>query len=91
MAAFAEVDMNVGLSAEDVLRSRSIHGPNVLRLNKKPLTFLRVFWEEIREPMILLLLVVGVMYSVWGDLFDALFIFGIILLVVLLEVLALVL
>jgi Ca2+-transporting ATPase len=30
------------------------------------ITFWGTFWDEVREPMIILLLVVGVLYSVWG-------------------------
>ncbi len=42
--------------------------------------------EEVTEPMILLLLAVGVLYSLWGGLADALTIFAIILVLVLVEV-----
>lgn len=60
-------------------------GPNRLGQVKQE-TFWQVFLEEIREPMILLLLVTGLLYSVWGKLSDALTIFLVILTLVGVEV-----
>lgn len=50
------------------------------------ITFWGTFWEEVREPMILLLLSVGFLYSIWGNLADAVTIFVIIIVLVLIEV-----
>jgi P-type Ca2+ transporter type 2C len=61
------------------------YGPNRLRAEEK-ISFLRVAAKEIREPMILLLLLVGVLYSVWGELGDAVIIFIVIATVALVEV-----
>ena len=61
------------------------HGANRLRAEEK-ISFLKVALKEIREPMILLLLVVGVLYVVWGELSDALIIFAVIATVALAEV-----
>ena len=54
------------------------HGPNRLRPEKRE-PFWKEFLEELKEPLILLLLGVGVLYAVWGELRDALVIFGVIL------------
>jgi hypothetical protein len=48
--------------------------------------FLAIVREEVTEPMILLLLFVGVVYSIWGRLEDAVTIFIVIALLVLAEV-----
>ncbi len=74
-----------GLSAQEAWRRREKYGPNRLA---KPyeVRFFAILKEEITEPMILLLLAVGVVYSVWGKLEDALTIFSIIIVLVLVEV-----
>src|SRR5262249_50929771 len=60
-------------------------GPN--RLFTPPLVrFLAIATEEVTEPLILLLLVVGLVYGLWGGLGDALTIFVVILLLVAAEV-----
>jgi Ca2+-transporting ATPase len=74
-----------GLTAEEARAAFLRDGPNRIREPKRE-TFLDVFFEEIREPMILLLLVTGVLYSVWGRLEDAITIFVIILVLVGIEV-----
>ena len=40
-----------------------------------PVSVWAIAWQELREPMILLLMVVGVFYAVWGGLRDAITIF----------------
>jgi len=79
------VQRYVGLNQETVDYRLKQFGPNRLREAKQE-TLLRVFLEEIREPMILLLLVTGLLYSVWGNLADALTIFFVILVLVSVEV-----
>jgi Ca2+-transporting ATPase len=49
-------------------------------------TFLGILWEELREPMILLLLTVGVLYSIFGEPGDAVTIFSVIVVLALAEV-----
>lgn len=74
-----------GLTSEQA-RARLAHdGPNVL-FTPPPLRFLSILFEEIREPMILLLLFVGAVYSLSGKLEDALTILVVIVLLVLAEV-----
>lgn len=81
-----DVQRDTGLKQEAVDCRLSQLGPNRLREAKQE-TLWRVFLEEIREPMILLLLVTGLLYSVWGNLTDALTIFFVILVLVGVEVL----
>jgi P-type Ca2+ transporter type 2C len=80
------VQRDVGLNQEAVRHRLAQFGPNRLREAKRE-TLGQVFLEEIREPMILLLLVTGLLYSVWGKLADALTIFLVILVLVGVEVL----
>jgi P-type Ca2+ transporter type 2C len=74
-----------GLSDLEAKRRLGEFGPNRLA---KPyqVKFLAILKEEITEPMILLLLSVGVIYSLWGKLEDALTIFSIITILTLVEV-----
>jgi Ca2+-transporting ATPase len=55
-------------------------------VEEREIRFLAILREEITEPMILLLIVVGVLYSVWGSPTDALTIITIIAVLVLVEV-----
>jgi len=74
-----------GLSASEARERLERFGPNRLA---KPyeVKFWDIVKEEVTEPMILLLLGVGVVYSVWGKLEDALTIFAIILVLTFVEV-----
>ena len=74
-----------GLTSQEAQRLLKKFGPNEIFKSEK-IKFWSIFWEEIREPMILLLLVVGFFYSLWGKLEDALTIFVVIALLVLAEV-----
>lgn len=60
-------------------------GPNQIYQPEK-ISFWGIAKHEVTEPMILLLLVVGVFYSIWGKLADAITIFVVIFLLVLAEV-----
>ncbi len=75
------VDSSAGLDEATVQHRLAHFGPNRL-IEAKQQTIWQVFLEEIREPMILLLLFTGVLYSVWGNLGDALTILCVILLLV---------
>ncbi len=66
-----------GLVEGDARNRLSLAGPNMLTAEKK-ISFWEEFFEELREPMILMLLVTGVLYSIWGQLSDAITIFVII-------------
>jgi Ca2+-transporting ATPase len=67
-----------GLSEEEARQRLAQFGPNRLREEEKD-SVLEIFLGEIREPMVLLLLVTGVLYTLWGGLTDALTIFFVIL------------
>ncbi|KAJ3336871.1 hypothetical protein HDU93_002026 [Gonapodya sp. JEL0774] len=75
-----------GLSSLEADRLRDSCGRNQLDDPKVSRSFVSVAWEEIREPQILLLFAVGVLYSIWGDLLDTVTIFITIFLVVGVEV-----
>ena len=74
-----------GLTAEDARSRLAQSGPNRLREVEHE-GFWDEYLEELREPMILLLLVTGVLYSILGTLEDAVTIFAIIFTLVALEV-----
>ena len=74
-----------GLTSQEVQKLLKKFGPNEIFKSKK-INFWSIFWEEVKEPMILLLLVVGFFYSWWGELEDALTILIVIVLLVLIEV-----
>ena len=74
-----------GLSPAEAARRLQQAGPNRL-FTPAPVRFWAIAWEEIREPMILLLLIVGVLYSLWGSLGDAITILVVIVCLVAAEV-----
>ena len=61
-----------GLSSDQVLESRQIHGANVIHIKKH-----NRFWEAanslVREPMVLLLLIASGIYFITGNFNDGLF------------------
>ena len=61
------VDSSAGLDESTVKPRLAQFGPNRLAEAKQQ-TIWQVFLEEIREPMILLLLGTGVLYAVWGSI-----------------------
>ena len=74
-----------GLSFAEAGRRLLKFGPNRIYKPTK-VSFLGIAKREITEPMILLLFVVGVIYSAWGSLDDAVTIFVVITALVLAEV-----
>lgn len=74
-----------GLSDTEAAERLNQHGKNTL-IKTTEVRFLGILKEEITEPMILLLIAVGVLYSILGDLADALTIITIIIILVLAEV-----
>ncbi len=67
-----------GLTQAEAQARLARFGPNTLTAEKKE-SFWEEFAEELREPMVLLLLVTGALYALWGELADAVTIFVIIL------------
>jgi Ca2+-transporting ATPase len=78
-------DSEKGLTSEEVESRLKRYGENAL-IEEEQETFLDALKEEAREPMILLLIVVAVLYSIWGSLLDAVTIFTVITVLVLTEV-----
>jgi Ca2+-transporting ATPase len=76
---------NGGLTTEEALARSGQFGPNLIFKPAKT-SFWGIARHEVTEPMILLLLVVGIFYSIWGKLSDAVTIFVVICLLVLAEV-----
>ncbi len=74
-----------GLTAEEATSRLARVGPNRLRERERE-GFWEEYLEELREPMILLLLVTGILYSILGTLEDAVTIFAIIFTLVAVEV-----
>ena len=74
-----------GLSTQQAQQQLAKVGPNEI-YQPQPVSFWAIFIEEIQEPMMILLLVTGVIYSILGNLGDALTIFAVIVLLVLSEV-----
>jgi len=80
-----ETDLKQGLNDAEAKQRLEKFGANVL-IEQKKVSFLSIAREEITEPMILLLLAVGVLYSIWGERRDALTIFAVIFALVFVEV-----
>ena len=78
-------DPHTGLSQEEAKKRLNQFGANRLTI-ERTVSFWGVFREEITEPMILLLLIVGIVYSIWGQLRDAITIFVIIIALVFVEI-----
>ena len=79
------VDPERGLNDQEVAARLGKYGKNSL-VEEHEIRFLGILREEITEPMILLLIAVGVLYSILGSLTDALTIIVIIIILVLAEV-----
>jgi Ca2+-transporting ATPase len=84
-ASELRTDLARGLSSGEAHARLVAQGPNLLREEEHE-GFWQEYLEELREPMILLLLVTGVLYSILGTLEDAVTIFAIIFTLVALEV-----
>jgi Ca2+-transporting ATPase len=80
------VDLASGLNEETAHNRYLVFGPNRLTTQKQE-TVWDIFLKEIREPMIVLLLITGVLYGIWGELEDTLTIFFVIVALVSAEVL----
>ncbi|MFB0562106.1 MAG: cation-translocating P-type ATPase [Candidatus Lokiarchaeia archaeon] len=80
-----KTNINRGLSSKESQNRLKKYGPNIL-VKERRIRFLDIFKEEITEPLILLLIGVGVLYSIWGELRDAITILTIISALVFVEV-----
>ncbi|KXS16491.1 calcium ATPase [Gonapodya prolifera JEL478] len=75
-----------GLTSTEAAERLKSYGPNDLDDPKLQRTFLAVVWEEVQEPMMVLLLILGTLYSLWGNVVDTLTIFVTVCLLVSVEV-----
>ncbi len=80
-----DVNPDKGLTDQKAAERLNQYGKNSL-VEEKEIHFLAILREEITEPMILLLIAVGIIYSILGSLTDALTIIVIIIILVLSEV-----
>jgi Ca2+-transporting ATPase len=78
-------DPEKGLTSKEAEVRLAKYGENAM-IEEEREGFLDAFKEEVKEPMILLLIVVGLLYSVWGNLLDAATIFTVITILVVVEV-----
>jgi Ca2+-transporting ATPase len=78
-------DQKRGLSQEEAKKRLERYGHNEIYRRQK-IRFLGIARHEITEPMILLLLFIGVVYSISGEIFDAITIIVVIILLVVVEV-----
>jgi P-type Ca2+ transporter type 2C len=76
---------SAGLTAQEAASRLATIGPNHL-FTPAPVSVWAIAWQELKEPMILLLMVVGVFYGLWGSLGDTITIFIVIFLLVAVEV-----
>ncbi len=74
-----------GLAPEEADRRLRHHGVNRLRKIRE-VRFWAIFFEEVREPMILLLIITGCLYALWGGPRDALTILAVVLVLVCVEI-----
>jgi P-type Ca2+ transporter type 2C len=80
-----DVNPEKGLTDQEAAKRLNQYGKNSL-VEEKEIRFLGILREEITEPMILLLIAIGVLYSILGSLTDAFTIIVIIIMLVLAEV-----
>jgi len=78
-------NLSIGLTESEAQKKLAQFGLNKIIIPKE-ISFWSIAKEEVTEPMILLLLVVGFFYTLWGKLEDALTIFVVIMLLVFVEV-----
>jgi Ca2+-transporting ATPase len=83
--AALETDANAGLGAAEAARRLQEAGRNRLEEEERE-PFWREFLEELREPLILLLIFTGLLYVILGEAGDGITIFVVILLLVAVEV-----
>jgi Ca2+-transporting ATPase len=79
------VNPETGLTDQEAAQRLAQYGMNKL-VEETEIRFWAILKEEITEPMILLLIAVGVIYSVLGSITDALTIIAVIIILVLVEV-----
>lgn len=79
------IEKTSGLNSDQARRNLKKFGPNII-FKKAEIKFWQIAKQEIVEPMILFLFIVGIIYSFWGEPSDAITIFVVILALVFAEV-----
>jgi len=85
IATQLDADTRNGLTTTEAQRRLAQSGPNRLPPRKRR-SIVAEFIKELREPLILMLLVTGILYGLWGELSDTLTIFAVILVVLGVEI-----
>jgi len=67
VASQLESNTYSGLTAQEAHARLTRFGRNVIAEEEKE-PFWKEFLEELREPMVLMLLVTGIFYAIWGEL-----------------------
>jgi Ca2+-transporting ATPase len=80
-----QIDLDSGLTSNEASQRLEKYGANRLQEEEKE-PFWEEFLEELREPLILLLIFTGVLYAFLGELSDAITIFVVILILNIIEV-----
>ena len=70
-----------GLTDQEARERLAEDGYNELPSTKKR-TFFHIFWEIVREPMFLLLIICGILYLVLGDLEEAIMLMGFVIIII---------
>jgi P-type Ca2+ transporter type 2C len=72
-------DIKKGISQEEFYSRQERYGKNVLS-DKKSLSKLRIFWDQLKSPLIYILIIAGIISLVFREWADAVVIFGAVLL-----------
>ncbi|MEN6364744.1 MAG: cation-transporting P-type ATPase, partial [Rectinema sp.] len=64
-----KTDENKGLAAFEAGKRLKEYGENKIKQFRR-LTFFDILKEEVKEPMIILLLAIGLIYGIWGKIGD---------------------
>jgi Ca2+-transporting ATPase len=78
-------DITLGLDAAAAEKRLSESGVNTIKESRK-LTFWSILFAELKDPLIIVTLIIGVIYSIWGQIGDTLTIICLIFVVTLVEV-----
>ncbi len=78
-------DIALGLDAAAAGKRLSESGVNTITESRK-ITFPRILLSELKDPLIIITLVIGVIYSIWGQIGDTITIICLILIVTFVEV-----
>jgi len=81
-----DTDLSKGLSTKEASLRLQVYGPNQLKEKEKE-PFWKEFLEELTEPLILLLVFTGILYTILGEISDGITIFVVILTLNTIEVL----